>query len=281
MSFEATVYRVLIASPSDIGEERNLIQEIINEWNTVNSVAAKIILMPVKWETHTTPLLGGRPQAIINGQIVQDSDLLVGLFWTRLGTATGAAVSGTAEEIEQFVESGRPVMLYFSQTPIEPDKLDIEQFTKLKKFKEEMRLRGLTEAYSGSIDFRQKFTRQLALNLNNLIETLAEKQKSEGKEPSKKTKEAQKSAVDNLSKLSDEEVQQYLLKAISATSRDDGWAKLASFAHYLNTYTPVDYHNFGHLKLKPFLEATGLFVFNQLSPTDIEIAVAPKGNAQV
>ena len=59
------------------------------------------MLEPVGWETHSVPELGDRPQAIINRQILRESDLLIAVFWTRIGTATGAHPSGTVEEIEE------------------------------------------------------------------------------------------------------------------------------------------------------------------------------------
>ena len=276
MPFDAKVYRVLIASPSDVGEEREIIPEVINEWNAVSAFATKIILMPIKWETNTTPLLGSRPQAVINDQIVKDSDLLVGVFWTRIGTSTGIAVSGTAEEIQQFVDVGKPVMLYFSQSPIDPEKIDIEQFTALKKFKEKMRVRGLTETYSGSSDFRQKFTRQLAINLNNLIDSMSEAQRPVGKNIPKKASTIKEKAIEHLTKISADEAESYLRKALEVTAREDGWSNLTAFAHYLNTYTPLDYFAFGFKKLKPYLESTGLFEFKQISKTHIEVALSPK-----
>lgn len=132
MAFDAKIFKVLIASPGDVGDERNVIPEIINEWNAINASISKVVLMPIKWETHSSPLLGDRPQAIINKQLVKDCDILVGVFWTRIGTNTGVSISGTAEEIEQFVEMKKPVMLYFSQALVDPDKIDIGQFTILK-----------------------------------------------------------------------------------------------------------------------------------------------------
>ena len=45
--------------------------------------------------------MGERAQAIINRQIVKDSDLVVAIFWTRIGTPTGVAQSGMIEEIEE------------------------------------------------------------------------------------------------------------------------------------------------------------------------------------
>ena len=47
--------------------------------------------------THSRPQMGDRPQELINKQLVGHCDLLIGSFWTRLGTPTGRAESGTAE----------------------------------------------------------------------------------------------------------------------------------------------------------------------------------------
>ena len=102
MSFKAEIYRVLIASPSDLAEERQIATDAINDWNAQNAVSEAIVLLPVKWETHSKPETGIRPQAAINQQLVATSDLLVGMFWTKLGTSTGIAESGTVEEIDQF-----------------------------------------------------------------------------------------------------------------------------------------------------------------------------------
>lgn len=37
MSFEAKVYKILVASPGDVAEERQAIPEIISEWNNINA----------------------------------------------------------------------------------------------------------------------------------------------------------------------------------------------------------------------------------------------------
>lgn len=266
MPFDAKVFRVLIASPGDVGDERNVIPEVINEWNAVSASQAKSILMPVKWESHSAPMLGNRPQAIINEQLVNECDLLVGIFWTRIGTHTGVSVSGTAEEIEQFVAQNKPVMLYFSQSPIDPDKIEIDQFTVLRNFKEKMRLKGLTETYSGIPDFRQKFSRQLAINLNSILSQTAteisEKQKSASKSsarPALVPSPVQVTVVDSSANLSKEQTHEYLVKAVTTVAREDGWAHIGAVEKYLITYTPVDYHTLGFEKLNKFLESTKLF----------------------
>ena len=251
MSFDEKVFRILIASPSDVGEERNVIPEIINEWNAVYASQISYILMPVKWESHSAPLLGDRPQAIINEQIVNECDLLVGVFWTRIGTNTGVAISGSAEEIEQFVKNNKPVMLYFSQSPVNPDKIDIDQFATLRNFQEKMRIQGLTESYSGIPDFRQKFSRQLSMNLNRMLSNLSNQAKhSNNSSIIKGLQSSQKISLTN------SEINDFVKKAIISVAGNDGWASVAAIGVYLKTYTPVDYKKLGFGKLNKFLEST-------------------------
>ncbi|HNR17143.1 MAG TPA: OST-HTH/LOTUS domain-containing protein [Chitinophagaceae bacterium] len=263
MPFDAKIFKVLIASPSDVGEERTVIPELINEWNALNAVNTKFLLMPVKWETHSAPLLGNRAQAIINEQLVTDCDLLVGVFWTRIGTNTGLSISGTVEEIEQFVASKKPVMLYFSQSPIDPDRIDIEQFSVLKNFKEKMRLQGLIELYSNIPDFRQKFSRQLGINVGNIINNLLLINRNTKKEPSealaKKINKNNLSPITSKEQITSQKIDDYLIKACQSVSNKDGWANVAAVGRYLYTFTPVNYKELGYQKLSEFLKSRKLF----------------------
>src|SRR4051794_31938327 len=99
MTFLAQVLRVFVASPGDVADERQMLADCIAHWNIQNSPSAQIVFLPVAWEELLVPELGGRPQALINSRLLQDADLLIGMFWTRLGTPTGVEVSGTVEEI--------------------------------------------------------------------------------------------------------------------------------------------------------------------------------------
>jgi hypothetical protein len=166
MSYKATVFKTMIASPSDVEAERAVIREMLSEWNTVHSDRRKVVLLAVGWETHSAPEMGDRPQAIINKRVLRDCDLLVGVFWTRIGTATEEYASGTVEEIEEHIKLGKPVMLYFSAVPVVPDSVDPEQYSALRKFKESCKSRGILETYSNLADFRSKFYRQLQIKLN-------------------------------------------------------------------------------------------------------------------
>jgi hypothetical protein len=49
---------VLIASPSDVEEEREIAVRVIQEWNDLHSYNRRIVLLPVRWETHAAPEYG-------------------------------------------------------------------------------------------------------------------------------------------------------------------------------------------------------------------------------
>jgi hypothetical protein len=166
MPYNANVFKVMIASPGDVAGERTVIREVLAEWNVIHSDTRKLVLLPIGWETHTSPEMGERPQAIINKQILKDCDLLVGVFWTRIGTATGDYASGTVEEIEEHIKAGKPAMLYFSAAPVLPDSVDATQYAALKAFKDSCKSRGLYETYADINEFKGKFYRQLQLKLN-------------------------------------------------------------------------------------------------------------------
>jgi hypothetical protein len=162
MGFQATVLKIMIASPGDVIPERVMTREVIHEWNAVHADKRKIVLLPVGWETHSYPEMGQRPQAIINKQILADADILIAAFWTKLGTPTGSSASGTAEEISEHISAGKPALLYFSAAPVKLDEVDPTQYAALTEFKKDVMQRGLIEQYESLSDFREKLTRQLA-----------------------------------------------------------------------------------------------------------------------
>src|SRR5688572_30782114 len=131
--YQARVVKVMIASPSDVAPEREAARDVIRRWNDLHAEERKVVLMPIGWETHSRPDLSDRPQAIINKQVLKGCDVLVGIFWTRIGTATGAAVSGTVEEINEHVAAGRPAMIYFSTAPVRMESVDAVQWAALTR----------------------------------------------------------------------------------------------------------------------------------------------------
>jgi hypothetical protein len=167
MSYQTTTYRILIASPSDLTLARKAITEVIYRWNGVNSDYYKVSLLPVKWETDAAPEVGDRPQEIINRQLVKNCDILIGIFWTRIGTKTIKAESGTVEEIKYFIKMNKPVMIYFSSEPIDPKKIDSEQKKRLDKFEKEIKKIALVENYKSISELKDKLDRQLTKTIKD------------------------------------------------------------------------------------------------------------------
>ncbi|MFT3784746.1 MAG: hypothetical protein QM770_01090 [Tepidisphaeraceae bacterium] len=168
MPFQSTGLRVLIASPSDLKEERDTVERAIHDWNRLHAEAEGVTLHPVRWETDAMPETGVRPQGAIDEQLVDPCDLLIGLFWTKLGTSTGVAESGTVEEIDRVVAAGKPAMLYFSDRPAEPSSINVEQLGRLRDFKQ----RTYQIALVGKFSSLDELWRTLAADLTKRVRAM-------------------------------------------------------------------------------------------------------------
>lgn len=151
MAFDAHVLKVLIASPGDTSDERVAVVESLHGWNAARGEREKVVLLPRRWETDAVPHLGGSGQSVINSQLVDDADIIIALFDSRLGQATDDAVSGTAEEIQRAHTSGKVVHVYFSDEPL-PRDVSAEQLTALRSFKTSLEQQGLLGSYANPAD---------------------------------------------------------------------------------------------------------------------------------
>jgi len=166
--YKATVIEVFIASPSDIIQEKNCFREIVDEWNVINSKKRMAILKPVEWEQNVySSLEGQEPQAIINKQILEKADLLVGIFWTRIGTPTKDYESGTIEEIKKHMQRNKPIMLFFSNVPVVPSSINNDQYEKLVNFKNWCEKNGTINTFDSTDDFKRKLRNQLGIIMND------------------------------------------------------------------------------------------------------------------
>jgi Domain of unknown function (DUF4062) len=166
MSFQANVLKVMIASPGDVAEERTIVTEEIHRWNYANASTRRLVLLPVKWETHSTPQLGSPPQTIINRQLADDADILIGIFGTRIGTPTEDHVSGTVEEIKKHVAAGKTAKVYFSDVPVSPSSINTAQYESVQQFRRECQSTGLYATFSTLEQFRGDVSHHLDLELN-------------------------------------------------------------------------------------------------------------------
>ena len=138
--------RVFVASPADLETER---KELVKEVQKINTVFASkgVAVRLLMWEKDAGPAFGPNPQAVINKQM-GDYDVFLGILWTRFGTPTETAGSGTEEEFnrayQKFVEDSSSVelMVYFKEEGPKLSELDLEQYAKVRSFRDSLTAKG-------------------------------------------------------------------------------------------------------------------------------------------
>ena len=140
-----TKYKIFLASPSDLKDERASIDEVINELNLTFGKQQDIHLELLKWETHSAPAISiNHPQEIINSDLGNDYDLFIGLIWKKFGTPTNDANSGTEEEFlnayNRFLENPNSlqILFYFNSKPVSMSEINPEQLLKIQNFQSDI-----------------------------------------------------------------------------------------------------------------------------------------------
>jgi hypothetical protein len=167
MSFQANVLKVMIASPEEVAEERKIVTGAIYRWNDTNASVRQLVLLPIKWETHSIPQLGVPAHTVIHRQKLDDADIVIGIFGTPAGTPSEEYISGTVEEIKKHVAAGKAAKIYFSDMPTAQKRVDQNQYALVQKFREELNGSGLYAKYESMQQFRDDFGQHLALEMNH------------------------------------------------------------------------------------------------------------------
>lgn len=153
MSFTATVLRVFVASPGDVGDDRRAVIQAIEEWNRQHAVREAVVLLPVTWEWSAAQQ-GGDGQSQVNEQQVGDADVVLALFHTKLGKKTPRAESGTAEEIELGETLAKFVHVLICKRPVDMERVDAKECQRLQGYVNAVRARGLTKDYTDTASLR-------------------------------------------------------------------------------------------------------------------------------
>lgn len=157
MSYPAIVYNVMLSSPSDAEEEREILKNCINRWNDIGSKHNEMVLLPLDCKNNVPSVSANindpRGQAVVNKYIVRPSDWLVVVFKNTFGSPTGKEESGTIEEIKLFRETKpqNPISVYFFK-----DTLD----EKVKRYKSEFF--GFWKEYRDCQDLYKKFFAEIS-----------------------------------------------------------------------------------------------------------------------
>jgi hypothetical protein len=138
MDQQIKLYRVFIASPGDLADERKALRDLVERINGICSKETDWRIELLGWED-TLPGTG-RPQELINADL-DKADLFIGCLWQRWGTPSGDGnKTGFEEEFtrsfEKYKTTGSPeIWLFFKE--VEPIRLSDpgEQLQKVLAFR--------------------------------------------------------------------------------------------------------------------------------------------------
>jgi len=159
--------KILISAPSDQQKE---VDEVINAIDDFNDIMLKrnITFTPVYWKKNTSTGRAERGQDVINDQVA-NCDMIVAIVGTRMGTDTGKADSGTAEEVfnfcrvNKFENTNYNTHIFFN-TFYDGNvlNLEIEQLAKVQKFQSDVSNLGVLYApFSNLTTLRKLVTKAL------------------------------------------------------------------------------------------------------------------------
>ncbi len=175
------ILNVTICCPGDVEREIVIAREVIDAWNQRHEDSTGWHIKARHWSTDCAPTMDERGQAAINRQMIDESQILVAILWTRLGTPTGLAESGTVEEITRGMARGIRVMSYFSNLEAPHIVTDFEQMKKLEAFRDKMKDTGLSFAFKSRHEFRKLLEIHLDLAVRDILAKIAAPKKTVGK----------------------------------------------------------------------------------------------------
>src|SRR5262245_42267799 len=159
------VIRVFIASPSDVHQERDIVDHAIGRLSTVLDHQFGVMLKTVRWEEFA-PIASGNPgegfQGLINPRL-DECGLFVGILYNRYGTPIAANRPESGTEVEfQFAlknQTRLSILTYFRNpsadailSPAEADQRD-----KLQQLKDKIAEAKLPYQTYSSLDvFRNR-----------------------------------------------------------------------------------------------------------------------------
>ena len=186
---------VFVAWPSDVERERNVVFKIVGEINGTIGQRFSVTVEARDWTSVVGPG-AGRPQAVIN-KAIGTYDIFIGILWKRLGTPSGRAASGFAEELGLALNAWRnrkkggvSVLVYIREdSPRSLDAIDTKQLDAVRAYKAGLFKRRtlLARAYKGVPAFekllRQHLTNEVLARLQHAPTTASPSPARAGKAP--------------------------------------------------------------------------------------------------
>lgn len=186
MAKNITQYDILISCPGDVADMVPIVEKTLDRFNETYSDVLGIRLAGKHWSTSSYNQSGGKAQDLLNKQFIDDCDAAIAIFWTRFGSPTDKYNSGTEEEIEDKLSSGKQVFMFFCDKLIEPS-ISVadgfqDQYRKVldykKRYSEEGK--GIYDSFSTDDEFQRKLFAHISQHFLSLkpIEKITAQRKS-------------------------------------------------------------------------------------------------------
>ncbi|WP_327662240.1 MULTISPECIES: hypothetical protein [unclassified Streptomyces] len=177
MAYSTTTLHMLISCPGDVtGEDQEVIHRAVNRWNFNYGRHFQVTVLPIRWGEHASGGFGEHPQDIINRELVDDADLALAIFWTRLGTESDRAASGTAEEMERMAQAGKTVTVLHCRRPTSD--ADLEQQIALREYLKRIKPNALVMDYVTEADLISRVDNVLTRQAEKFIEKISDSRNS-------------------------------------------------------------------------------------------------------
>jgi len=181
---ESQILRVVVVSPGDVAAERRAVRGVLAELNREFGRERAFRLDGYYWETDA--YAGFHPVGFQEGIVdpvlrLDSADIVIGIFWQRLGTKTDSGKTGTEHELDAALqafiasEGKRPghIAVYRSKQPIVPDDdedpADEQQRADLKAYLRALKARFKDQAVIGNYDGPTAFADTLRTDLGNYL----------------------------------------------------------------------------------------------------------------
>ncbi len=165
---QVQLIKLFVSCPSDLKNEVDSIRLIIEEINKTSGKENSYTLELLYWKQDTYTQIGDDVQDVINRQLDSEYDIIVSLFWQRIGTPTKRDKSGTIEEINRAIMNKKELLIYFKTLPPENlNLLDLKGLNRINTYKKTLTKKGILYKEYDSIDSFESLFRINVINLIN------------------------------------------------------------------------------------------------------------------
>ncbi len=165
-------FYLFISSPDDVRAERDAIEKMCSDWNTVHSANQNVVIAPVRWERDLpAQTINGSVQNYVNEHLLTKADIIFALMWKKVGEPTEEHDSGTIEEIEEGIRRKIPTTVYFITRKFSPTTVIPEHLEKINKFKKNYKNKGVYR----ELETGKELSSYFQIDLEHHVKTLMNK----------------------------------------------------------------------------------------------------------